>query len=382
MRARTGGGFWLLLPGYLAFLWPFYPHSPGAALDLTHPPGPVVVGAGAILLLGAVAGLAVAIQRRSRAAVPWSLAAFTLMPVLAVNAWRGTLLFAERFFYLPSAGVIWALAVHAQGLPRAARRTAVVLAAALVLAGAWRTASLEPDWANDETLFRSMTRLHPGNVTGHLQLARELDRQGRAEEAARAAGVASRLDPTRPDVLGLRAVLELRAGRADSALALADRAVAGGSLQLEPRLIRATALAALGRFDAARGAIDSLRARLPGNPAVESLWGQFLYATGHPDQAVPVLEGAARLLPEDVDVSYALGLARVAIRDWPGAAAALERTVALRPSHYEAWLQLGASRLERGDRVGAAAAFASAARLPEAADGRAAGLLRMVSGSR
>lgn len=381
-RARAAGGFWLLTPAYLAFLQPWYPHSPAAMLDLTHPPGGLAIAGGVALLLLAAIGLCVLVARRSPAALPWSLALATLSPVLAVNALRGTLLFAERFFYFPSAGVCWALAVHACALPLSGRRVAAVVATLALLAGIGFTLQRQPDWRDDETLFRSMTLLHPGNVTGYLQLARELDSMGRGEEAARAAATASRLDPERADVLAVRGLLALRAGNPAAALDFSNRAIAGGSIQLESRLTRAAALAALGRFEEARGALDTLRARMPGNPEVESLWGQYLLATGHAAEARPVLERGLSQFPDDADLAYALGMACVDTHAISESIPAFERAVEKRPGFYEAWLQLGAARLEMGDRAGAARALESAMRLPEAVDGRAAGLRRMVGNPR
>jgi len=377
MRSRSSGGFWLLLPGYLEFLWPWYPHSPAATLDLTRPPGVAAMAGGAALLVGSAAGLTALVVRRSRAAVAWSLAAATLFPVLAINAARGTLLFAERFFYFPSAGLLAAFAIHGAALPSRGRRVAAIAATLLVAAGCWQTMERQPDWRNDETLFRSMTRLQPRNVTGFLQLARELDRQGRGAEAARAAEEAARLDPQRPDVLAVQGLIALRAGDPSTALDLSNRAIAGGSLQLESRLVRAAALAALGRLGEAGAAIDSLRARMPGNPEVESLWGQYLVASGRAAEARPVLERTARRFPDDADIAFALGMACAGTQAGAEAIAAFAHAVEKRPGYYEAWLQLGAARLQQGDRDGAARAFESAMRLPESADGRAAALRRM-----
>jgi predicted Zn-dependent protease len=177
-------------------------------------------------------------------------------------------------------------------------------------------------------------------------------------------------------------LLALRAGDPATALERSNRAIAAGSLQLESRLVRAAALGALGRFDEARGALDTLRARMPGNPEVESLWGQYLLATGHPADARPVLERAFSLFPEDADVAFALGMACADTRAATEAITAFTRAVEQRPRFYEAWLQLGAAKLQVGDRAGAAQAFDSAMRLPESADGRAAALRRMAGGAR
>jgi predicted Zn-dependent protease len=120
-----------------------------------------------------------------------------------------------------------------------------------------------------------------------------------------------------------------------------------------------------------RTALEQLRQRTPGQPAVESLWGQYLLNTGHVAEAYPVLTWAARLLPKDVTLACAVGRAANGTGRHAEARAALERALSLDPARYDAWLELSRTCVALGDRPGAAAALARAQRLPAAADGRA-----------
>jgi Flp pilus assembly protein TadD len=128
--------------------------------------------------------------------------------------------------------------------------------------------------------------------------------------------------------------------------------------------------------------VDSLRRGFPDQPSVITLWGQYLLARGRAAEALPVLEKSFAAAPSDADLGFALGLAAAATGQWRVAEQAFASVASLRPAHYEAWLQLGAARLMLGDRAGADRALESAMRLPQAVDGRAAGLRRLAGAPR
>jgi len=365
----------LMFPGYLAFAWPWFNHTPAVLLEPASAAawavaGAVALHAGFVVLLGWL------LWKRSAAALPLAVFYFTLLPTLVVNLSRGGFLYAERFFYLPSAGLAWAAAVGVEALrarPRA-WRAGVAALSALVLGSAFVLVPLLPDWHDDAKLFESMARRAPRNYMARTQWARMLALAGRDAEAARELDAARALGPTRPEEPSIRALLAYRRGDWPLTLSEAERAIAQGNTENEPALLRATALLAMGRMDEGRAALEELRRRTPGQPAVESLWGQYLLNTGHADEAYPVLANAARLLPEDATLALALALAANDTRHHAEARVALERAVRLAPGNYEAWLELARTCAALGDWPSAAAALAGAERLPAAADGRAAAM--------
>ncbi len=229
---------------------PFRPRAvigrPGAPTWWT-----VVLG-GCVLV--AIAALAVH-QRRHRwrpsTAVGFTLAAAALLPVLQIVPIPSRTLTADRFLYLPTAGLVIALAPR---LDRALalRRTAWLLASAALVSLGWSTARRAAVWS-DEVAFWVQTYLEtPSNnsaaatdLVGVLYRAglyrdalalseRErwyddpakrqarfnsalcLDRLGRPEEAL-ALLRATRAQHHRPDTEAEIAVLELKLGQWDSA---------------------------------------------------------------------------------------------------------------------------------------------------------------------
>jgi len=169
-------------------------------------------------------------------------------------------LVAERTLYLPSAGV-----VIAAGAALAARpgRPALAIAAALVLAGAARSAARVPVWRDDIRLTESMlddspsSYRGPARMGGLLQSAR---RPGRALEAYRQA---VRIYDRDPGVFVAAADAAITLGRPDLADSLLARAAA-----LCPGcdgLFRFQAAAARARGDTLTAA--ALLARLPGGAA-------------------------------------------------------------------------------------------------------------------
>ncbi|HVP14090.1 MAG TPA: tetratricopeptide repeat protein [Terriglobales bacterium] len=373
----------LMFPGYLAFAWPWFAHTPAVTLEPTR--ASVALVAGAIALqLAFLAALVDLLRRRVAAALPLALFWLATLPTLIVDLSHGYYLYAERFFYLPSAGLAWAAAVGVESL-RDSRRLRIIGIAALVGLAAASAFALErvlPDWRDDMALFGSMVRHAPRNYMARTQWARQLALAGRDAEAARQLDAAQAIDPTRPEAPSVRAYLAYRHGDWSGALAAADRAIERGDTDLEPRLLRVASLFSLGRVEEGRATLEALRRRTPGQPAVESLWGQYLLEYGRRGEAYPVLARVARLLPEDADVAYKLGLAAADAGRGAEARAAFERAVALDATRYDAWLELARVRADLGDRAGAEAALARAQALPGAADGRAAALRARLDATR
>jgi len=384
---RAGGAglkaMLLMFPGYVAFAWPWFVHTPAVTLEPARAGGAVVAGAVA-LHAAFLAVLGWLLWKRKALALPLALFWLTLLPTLVANLARGYLLYSERFLYLPSAGLAWAAGAGVE-MPRgrrAARAAGLATLIVLVAGSAVVLVPLLPSWRDDAALFESMARRAPGNYMARTQWARMLALRGRDAEAARELDAAQALDETRPEVASIRAVLAYRRGDWGATLAESERAIARGSALGEPRLLRATALMGLGRLTEARGALEEMRARTPGQPAVESLWGQYLLQTGRPAEAFPVLVAASRMLPADADLAYALGVAALGAGRAAEAREAFRRVVGMNPAHYDAWLVLAEAESGAGERAAAAAALERALRLPAARDGRAEALRARLFGAR
>lgn len=135
---------------------------------------------------------------------------------------------AERTLYLPSVGLVLALAAWLAGLPRSVLRPAV---ASLVLLGGIRTAWRVPDWYNDASVTRSILRDSPRSYVGQKRtIALYLDNR-MPKEAFEAARVAASLYGRDPTIYVTGSIAAFAAGDskgADSLLAGLERLCRGG----------------------------------------------------------------------------------------------------------------------------------------------------------
>ncbi len=128
-----------------------------------------------------------------------------------------------------------------------------------------------------------------------------------------------------------------------------------------------------GREDWA-GAAEAFRAELDGNPYhYESnlMLGTLLLEGGHPHQALPRLELAARLRKDGVGAKYALGAAYLACGRLQEALPLLEAAAGAAPAHEQTQMKLAVLYAKLGRSADAARAKANAMRLQKEADSRA-----------
>jgi tetratricopeptide (TPR) repeat protein len=236
LRAWAGLGLFAHALGLHALpleLLPDYgPNVVGTAAGITAP----LVGLGAVALLGAVA------VRHWRDPAPWAdAAAFVLVPgLLACNvivALPGA--FAERWWYLPSAGVCLLAAALADRLGRSARRAGLPwhwVAWALVVAGfAVVTVRRNRDWRDDEALFVSAVVTAPQGAFAQFQLGFILDRQERLDEALLHYRAAEQLQPGWSEPHAAAAVVLARLGHDAEAEAAFGRMLAAGHVSARAR---------------------------------------------------------------------------------------------------------------------------------------------------
>ncbi len=190
--------------GKLLWPWPLvvmYPFQKSASLQ-----EPRVLAGLAVLL--AAAALFARLWKKSPAhafALLWIF--FTLAPVLNAR-WMATSVFAERYLFLPSAGLAWLVAAgilwmwRREGAGQRARRAALLLfSVGLALLAASAVFVRNLDWANDRKLFEQNVAIYP-----HVSLIRaslgalSWNRRDRAE-AERQWRLALQDDPENPFAL-------------------------------------------------------------------------------------------------------------------------------------------------------------------------------------
>jgi tetratricopeptide (TPR) repeat protein len=243
--------------------------------------------------------------------------------------------------------------------------------AALILASGMVAWSLIPAWHDDLTLFASIARADPLNAQAHANYAMLLGQEGRFKEADAQVALALSLDPRRPEPYFTRALIHYARGEWSGVVADCDTSIALDPRRMEPHVTRARGLLRLGRYDEARAELEPLIKRLPGNPFVESAWGQYLVGRGDFAAALPYLERATAMIREDPDLDYAHGLASARLGRTAEARGAFQRAVDADSTLYDGWLRLAVACHLMGDAAARDRALERAAALPQAADGRA-----------
>jgi protein O-mannosyl-transferase len=293
----------------------------------------------ALIVLAVLAtAAAIAWRRQPEVLFFLGLAAAVLLPTANLLFPVGTIM-AERFMYLPLAGLAAAAAValvsagerHLAGAVSAKRRAwaraAGVAAIAIVMALGARTVVRNGDWQSDERLWASSARAAPDSYRVHMAMASitvKSDPSGTAIDEA---------------LKTVARALEIVEG---SDLPLHHRPVA---LYLETgwyHLRRGQLLAAGGEQKPAREALDQALARLDqaqaidrevnrraretllrrgwhasevhdiGNPSVYRNLGSAHLLRGEPLEAVAALSYMQRIAPRNDDGHYARGLAEAA----------------------------------------------------------------------
>ena len=223
-----------IVPRYLGLLlWP-------SGLTVFHAAGPPVgpmVWASAALGWAAVAALVALQIRKPSAAGAFGLlwAALTFAPASGLVAIPATPV-AERFLYLPLAGIALVAAdllarLHLAGRARLVAGAAV---AAALLALAARAAVRTADWRDDAALFGSAVRVDPGSVRAWFNLGVAEKDRGDLAAAGRAWEAVLALDPRHASTQSQLGTLHAVQGDLAGAERLLRRA-----LEAEPGLVPA-----------------------------------------------------------------------------------------------------------------------------------------------
>ena len=290
----------------LVLPWPLSPY---------HTPDQIRFGALAIAAaaLVVVAWCLLAGRRWQRAGLlsaAWTV--LFLLPSAGIAAHAGAPL-AERFLYLPSAGLPM-LALAAAGHAFHARRAVAALLGVAALAGAALSAGESRIWRDEEALYAALVARSPRYADGFVGLAHVREGQGRFDEAAALLDRAIALDPM---LEGAHMKLGLVRGRQ----ARWDESIASFRRALELR---------------------------PDYPEALANLGYTFLLMRRPLDAIPPLERAVALRPGFAAAWTSLGRARGVTGDPSGAAQAFERAIALAPGDPEARLGLVFARVREG----------------------------------
>lgn len=254
-----------------------------------------------LVALAAVALGVVLLARRHHALLPWALTFLPLLPVVYVPA-LGENPFAERYLYLPSVGLVLALALAADHAIAAFPRTApALLAAAAAALGGYSLATVErnPVWRSDLALWEDAARKSPGSALVHYNLGAALQANGDRDRAIAAYTRAVELEPSRLAYNNL-GVLYREGGATGAAIEVLREA-----LRLDPRYAPAHSNLALAYLDL--GMLDPAIAHLreavafaPKQADYLNNLGRALEHAGQLGEARQRYEAAVRIDPGNV----------------------------------------------------------------------------------
>jgi len=314
------------------------------ALRIGHavaPRDPIAVATGAVLAAVGVAALLWALRRAPRhpETLGLVLAAAALAPALHLVPFGSDSVAADRFLYLPAAGLVLAATAAATRLPRTPARATMAAATALALLFAAACLERARQWSDEVLLWHHTVRhADPIDAVPHAWLGMALLDRGEPAAALAHFEHAVTVEMSKPDAYRKRTlVLEQLAngstalsalGRDAEALRAIEKAIHHRPGHAPYHAQRARLLARMLRFDAARTALATAEAQ--GGPtaryaalaerwtALEQAWRTL--PAPSPDEPAAVLARRAEMLGQlGADVAAAALWARALARPDAGA---------------------------------------------------------------
>ena len=276
---------------------------------------------------------------------------------------------AEHRMYLPLIAVILAAALVFVGFARRLRLgRGVLLTCSGVLAVllGLGTALRNRDYRSNVALWTSVTEAYPRNMRGRYNLGCAYDEALSPEKA-----VAQYVQVTPGSAQYIDAQENLakdlvKLGRSEEALVPLEVAAHARPTEAQLQCSLGIALLETGRPQPASEHFREALRLQPGMEEATYQWGEALLRLGQPAEALPLLEKTVRARPRSPEASMALGNALAQVGRLGPAAEAYRRAIALSPGGPEAHNNLGSVLLQAGDPAAALAEFREAIRLKPA----------------
>jgi protein O-mannosyl-transferase len=351
-----------LIGEYLGkFFWPhplsyYYPFHKIVTLADPH----VLAGLFACLLS---ARLFVVLWKRAR---PYSFALLWIFLTLApaLNArWMPGVVFAERYWYLPSVGFAWLLGGlfvwlwrSPSSFPRLQRSTMCTAALIVMLFAARETLSRNKDWRDDRTLVLRTLDVQPHSSYFLTNLGSIRWADGDTSEAERLWRQAIAEDPRNPVALWDMGLAMLEKQQYGEALSFLDGALAIGQRYSLPHSYRGRVLAELGRTAEAEAELRRAVEIDPQQIVARNALGKFFLDTGRVAEAEAQYRASLEST-QNLEAAKALAQIYILRSDSSQAAEALKQILELEPYDAQAHFQLGDIYLEGGNTAEAEEQF-------------------------
>ena len=272
-----------------------------------------IIGA-AFLLIGITAFCVSQRRIRPYLMVGWFWFLGTLVPVIGIVQVGGQIM-ADRYFYIPSIGLLMALVFGLADIAKSWRVAPLLsagAAAAVLLILAMLTNAQIQRWRNSFTLFEHTLAVTPPNLRIEHNLGVALGVIDRYDEAAAHFEKALQIDPNFYDGLVVMGVTRAHQGRLPEAIEYFRAAIRS---QPDVPKARVQLAHALWNENHDEPALDEMRhaAQLaPKDPDILADLGLALGLTGRISEAIEQLHEALRLNPNSAEAHNNLGLALLA----------------------------------------------------------------------
>lgn len=333
------------------------------------------------LVWGGLVIMALWLFRRDRwVALCLGFTLITFFPVSNFSALLGRVvsgIMAERFFYLPSAGLCLLVGLGSSHCLAWARRQpekighasngslidrfladslpprlAWVLIAGIVIGLSARTVARNRDWANNESLFWSAVRAAPDSARAQLYLGVALTEKQNWGRALEAYETALRIYPDLPSSInGFNSsygTLLLQLGKVDEAIPYLERAVLSSPKWSTPQYNLGLAYARIGRFREAEASLRRAVALDPGRADAYNSMSRLFIEMGRFREAAEAADAAIQRNPELAWAYFNKAQALERLDQPAEAASAYQRMLAIDPTQTDARKRLQAIEKQLG----------------------------------
>ncbi|MHC4213868.1 MAG: tetratricopeptide repeat protein [Planctomycetota bacterium] len=341
LNARTANALNSYVMYIAKMLWPsnlavFYPH-PGGNYSVAR----VVVYAVLLVVLTIV--LVFILYRRKYLAVGWFWYAGTLIPVIGLVQ-VGAQARADRYMYISMIGLLFIVAWTARELAQrwaGLRIVTSIIAVVIVAASAVATRKQLSHWKDSAALFGHAVAATSNNSVMHNNLANELNKQGKTDEAIRHFERSLQIKPNSSEVHNNLGNALTRLGRNDRAIDHYKEAI-----RLKPEFAVAHYNLGLTFYRNKRfgDAISAYRQAVELKPNYTDAWNNLGMAQadfGDFEHAVESYRQAIEIKPDFVVAHGRLGLALAKLNRIDEAIEQFELVLQARPDDYEMHFNIG-----------------------------------------
>jgi len=277
----------------------------------------------------------------------------TVAPVLQFLQ-VGNAAMADRYVYLPSAGILliigWGLGTLAARFDRSGVKNLPWAAAgAGILAFGALTFTLAPVWADGVSLWTRVIDLYPTSPKGWFNRGHALHNEGKFTLAIADYNKTLELSPAYPYAWSNRGLSRFFSGDRAHAIEDFDRELRSRPSDPDVRFWRGNVLAAVGRYDEAAADLTMVLSAKPGNFEATVRRGLVYTAVRDFPKAEADFDAAIAARPSDPNLYFNRANVRAGSKRWDESIADYSAVLRLTPGDREAFYARGIAKFMKRD---------------------------------